>query len=159
MRNLEYMKQSAMHGYEKDPFLMKTSRALERQVMETVKLVPNHVLPAGPLPLPYDSEDPQLREMGRNEANKAAYEKKRLLRFAMAAVGGLLLIVPVIIMAKIPGTNASLVTTCFSMLVFAALITWLSDLGPNEILGTTAAYAAVLVVFVGTSLSRRLDAR
>jgi len=39
------------------------------------------------------------------------------------------------------------------MLVFAALVTLGTELGPNEVLATTAGYAAVLVVFVGTSLA------
>ena len=122
--------------------------------MESVDLVPNHVLPSGPLPQPQDKECPQLREMGRNEANKAAYEKKRVLRFSMAALGGLLLVVPTVIMATVPGLRSSLVTTCISIIVFAVLISWRTELGPNEVLATTAAYAAVLVVFVGTSLTR-----
>jgi VIT1/CCC1 family predicted Fe2+/Mn2+ transporter len=130
---------------------MKSSRALERRTMETVGLIPNHVLPSGPLPLPQDFQNPKLRKAGRNEAIKAAQEKKRLLRFSMAAFGGLLLLVPTIIMASVPGLVSSLVTTCISMLVFATLVAWRTELGPNEVLGTTAAYAAVLVVFVGTS--------
>lgn len=148
------MTQCALRGYEKDPFLMKSSRKLERRTMETVGLIPRHVLPSGPLPLPHDDECAQLREMGRNEANKAASEKKEVLRFSMAAIGGLLLIVPTVIMATLPGLVSSLVTTCVSILVFAILVAWRTELGPNEVLGTTAAYAAVLVVFVGTSLTR-----
>lgn len=147
------MKQCAARGYEEDPFLMKSSRALERSILETTKLIPNHVLPAGPLPEAKDNDNPQLRDMGRNEANQAAYEKKRLLRFGMAGLGGLLLLVPMLIMANVPGKAASLVTTCISLLVFSALVPLLTELGPHEILATSAAYAAVLVVFVGTSLS------
>lgn len=147
------MKQCATRGYEEDPFLMKSSRALERSILETTKLIPNHVLPAGPLPLPNDHANPQLRDTGRNEANRAAYQKNRLLRFTMGGVGALLLVVPMLIMANIPGRTASLVTTCIALLIFSALIPLLTELGPNEILATTAAYAAVLVVFVGTSLT------
>ncbi|KAK3702499.1 hypothetical protein LTR37_014861 [Vermiconidia calcicola] len=154
VRNLDFMTQSALRGYEEDPFLMKSSRALERRVMGTASLLPNHVLPGGPLPIAQDHEHPKLRETGRNAANEAACKKKRLLRFAMAALGGLLLVIPMIIMTIVVGKTASLVTTCVSMLIFAILISVLTELGPNEVLGTTAAYAAVLVVFVGTSLDR-----
>jgi hypothetical protein len=155
VRNLDLMTECASRGYDKDPFLMRSSRALERQTMETVGLVPNHVLPAGPLPLPRDHKCPQLRQTGRNAAIKAAYKRKRLLRFSMAALGGLLLMVPVVVMATVPGLVSSLVTTCIATLVFAFLVAWRTELGPNEVLATTAAYAAVLVVFVGTSISRR----
>jgi VIT1/CCC1 family predicted Fe2+/Mn2+ transporter len=147
------MKQCAMRGYEEDPFLMKSSRALERSILEITKLIPNHVLPAGPLPLPHDHKNPQLRDVGRNEANKAAHQKNRLRRFTMAGIGALLLVVPMLIMANIPGKTASLVTTCVALMIFSILIPLLTELGPNEILATTAAYAAVLVVFVGTSLT------
>lgn len=153
MRDLDFMKQCALRGYEEDPFLMQTSRALERMVLEAVELVPGHVLPAGPLPRPRDADRPRLRDMGRNEANAAAYEKKRLLRFGWAACGGLLLIVPMLIMANVETRVATQATTCVAIVIFAALVSWFTELSTNEVLATTAAYAAVLVVFVGTSLS------
>ena len=152
MANLDFMTKCELRGYDDDPFLMKTSRAIERQIMETVGLVPNHVLPAGPLPQPLDHAHPRLRTTGRNSVNRASRKEKRVLRFSMAATGGSFLIVPMIIMATVPGLTSSLVTTCVSVLVFACLVAWRSDLSPNEVLGTTAAYTAVLVVFVGTSL-------
>jgi VIT1/CCC1 family predicted Fe2+/Mn2+ transporter len=151
------MSQCATRGYDKDPFLVKSSRTLERKILEDTGLVPDHVLPYGPLPLPLDHKEPQLRRTGRNEAHRAAHEKRRLLRFTMAAAGGLLLVVPVIIMSTVPGLISSLVTTCVSTLIFAFLVAWRTDFGPNEVLATTAAYAAVLVVFVGTSLSPRTN--
>jgi len=132
---------------------MKSSHAIERSILEATGLIPNHVLPAGPLPLPNDHEDSQLRDIGRNQAKRVADKKSRLLRFTMAGAGALLLVVPMLVMANIPGKTASLVTTCISLLIFSILIPWLTELGPNEILATTAAYAAVLVVFVGTSLT------
>jgi hypothetical protein len=60
------------------------------------------------------------------------------------------LIGPMLIMANLP---ASLVTTCIAMVLFAAGITFGTQLKPDQVLGATAAYAAVLVVFVGTSFS------
>lgn len=63
------------------------------------------------------------------------------------------MIVPMLIMANVPGKVASLMTTCVALLIFVVVIAFLTKLSPNEVLATTAAYAAVLVVFVGTSLS------
>ena len=71
----------------------------------------------------------------------------------MASAGGLSLIIPVLVMANVPGIVSSLVTTCVAMLLFAIGITLGTDLKPDQVLGATAAYAAVLVVFVGTSLA------
>jgi hypothetical protein len=71
----------------------------------------------------------------------------------MASVGGLVLIGPMLIMANLQTKTASLVTTCIAMVSFAAGITFGTQLKPDQVLGATAAYAAVLVVSVGTSFS------
>ncbi|KAF2773704.1 hypothetical protein EJ03DRAFT_105073 [Teratosphaeria nubilosa] len=147
------MKQAALKGYADDPFLIKSSRALDRDVLAAAGLIPDHVLPRGNLSEPLDASNPRLRDSrSRHQAVQTEAREKRLLRFAMTATGGLLLIVPMIIMTEVPGKICSLVTTCVCMLVFAALVTFATNLGPNEVLATTAAYAAVLVVFVGTSM-------
>lgn len=143
VRKLDHMGQCALRGYDEEPYLMKSSSAL----------IPQHVLPSGPLPIPRDHSSPLLREVGRKKANRMAYDKLRLLRFTVAASGVSLVIVPMLIMANVPGKVASLVTTCVAILIFAALVTLVSKLSPNEVLATTAAYAAILAVFVGASLS------
>ena len=121
--------------------------------MEAVGLVPDHVLPAGDLPVPLDSNDPQLHRTARATANENAAARKRLHRLGMAITGDLLIIVPMLIMANVPGRTASLISTSVAMLIFATLVTWFTELQPNEVPTSTAAYAAVLVVFVGTSLA------
>lgn len=135
---------------------MKSSRALERSILETTQLIPHHVLPKGPLPLPADHDSVRLRAIGRNQANRATQHQRKPSRFAMSALGSLLLVVPVLIMANVSGKIASLVTTCGALVIFSALVTFLTELGPHEILATTAAYAAVLVVFLSLWL-RRID--
>lgn len=134
---------------------MKSSRALERSILETTQLIPHHVLPKGPLPLPTDHGNIKFRFIGRNKANRAALHQNQLSRFAMSALGGLLLLIPMLIMANVPGKTPSLITTCVALAGFSALVTLFTELGPHEILATTAAYAAVLVVFVGTSLANQ----
>lgn len=64
------------------------------------------------------------------------------------------MIVPVVIMAIVPSRLSSLVMTSAAMIVFAGLVTLGTDRGPNDVLATTAACAAVLVVFVGLSLEK-----
>lgn len=73
----------------------------------------------------------------------------------MVSAGGLFVIVPIIIMANVPCKTASLVTTVVAMLAFAIGITYKTELKTDQVLAATAAYAAVLVVFVGTSLEDR----
>jgi len=71
----------------------------------------------------------------------------------MAFFGGIALIVPTVIMAKFEGINISLITTSVAVLLFGlALAFGATDSTGKDVLAATAAYTAVLVVFVGTSL-------
>jgi hypothetical protein len=94
-------------------------------------------------------------------------------RFVVAVVGGLSLIVPMLIMVQCKSLVASLVTVSVSVLIFSvAMAAWplvfrylpwvrrwraaggdetSHQFGAKEVLFITAAYAAVLVVFIGTN--------
>ena len=75
-------------------------------------------------------------------------------RFTFALFGGTALIVPTIIMAKVQGINTSLIVTSIAVLLFALVLAFgATDSTGKDVLGATAAYTAVLVVFVGTSLA------
>ncbi|KAK4892448.1 hypothetical protein LTR27_009104 [Elasticomyces elasticus] len=152
VRDMDYMKKRATLNPSEDPFKMMSSRAVERSIMETVGLIPRHLIPTGELPNALDHEEPALHINSRVRAKKEAAQEQNVQRLAMAAIGGLLLLVPVLIMANLPRKLATLVTTSASV-VFAVLVTLGTDLGSNEVLATTAGYAAVLVVFIGTSLA------
>lgn len=101
-----------------------------------------------------------LSEM-KDTAEKALLESRQRkiwvqetrLRFAMAIAGGLMLIVPVLIMMLVPSRTTSLVTVSIAVLIFSVLVAFTSTAKPQEVLAATAAYAAVLVVFVGTNAS------
>jgi hypothetical protein len=156
VRDLEYMQQRAAdcgEHDEDDPFYLKSSKRIDRLAMDLAGLLPNHVLPAGDLPIARDHYLPKLPGVARTAAIKADKSRHLLSRFVMASSGGLSLVVPVIVMANVPGKTSSLVTTCIAMLVFAIGITFGTQLKADQVLGATAAYAAVLVVFVGTSLA------
>lgn len=76
--------------------------------------------------------------------------QKYLKVFAVAVVGNLFLIGPMILMVLKPGLITSLVTTSVCVTIFAAVAPkFLDKIG--DVMSATAAYAAVLVVFVGTS--------
>jgi hypothetical protein len=75
-------------------------------------------------------------------------------RLFMALFGGVALVVPTVIMAKNPGVNFSLATTAIATVLFALILAvGATDSAGKDVLAATAAYAAVLVVFVGTSLA------
>lgn len=75
-------------------------------------------------------------------------------RLAMALFGGMALIIPTVIMAKFEGVNVSLITTSVSVIIFGFILAYgATDSTGKDVLAATAAYTAVLVVFIGTSLS------
>lgn len=75
-------------------------------------------------------------------------------RLIMALFGGIALIIPTVIMAKNEGINISLIVTSIFVLIFALILAFgATDSTGKDVLGMTAAYTAVLVVFVGTSIA------
>jgi hypothetical protein len=90
-----------------------------------------------------------LRYSMRLNTRKAFYG-----RLIMALLGGVALIVPMLIMTLHQGKLTSLLTTSLFLLAVAALLAKFMDgAEPKDIIGASAAYAAVLVVFVGTGTS------
>lgn len=75
----------------------------------------------------------------------------RSVRFVVAVTGGLFLIVPMIIMTLQPSTVKSLITVSSFVLLFALGLSFVVQVSNIETLVSTATYAAVLVVFAGTS--------
>ena len=156
-RNFEYMRECEARypgDDERDPFYLKSTKVLQRQAMEDAGLIPNHMHPKGRLPGTLDrAHSAELPGTARGMANEEARAQQLTVRFFMAVVGGLALLIPMLVMTYYPGRNVSVVTTSVAMLIFAAMITLGTQLAPDQVLGATAAYAAVLVVFVGTSLT------
>jgi hypothetical protein len=112
----------------------------------------------------------QRKERADFEATQAAQSITAEIATSLsyALVGGAALLVPMLIMVLAPSKHqkiTSLVTTCVFVIFFAAGLALhtaavltrkvrTGESGPlqaKDILGATAAYAAVLVVFVGTS--------
>jgi hypothetical protein len=75
----------------------------------------------------------------------------RPCRFIIAVVGGLFLVGPMLIMAIRPSTTKSLITVSAFVFLFAIVLTFGIRVTNIEGLVSTATYAAVLVVFVGSS--------
>ena len=91
----------------------------------------------------------ELDPLGReNRFRKSAFTE----RIAMAMFGGVSLIIPMLIMTLRPSENVSLITTSLATFVFAIMLALgASNSAGKDVLAATAAYAAVLVVFVGTN--------
>ncbi|KLU87172.1 hypothetical protein MAPG_06175 [Magnaporthiopsis poae ATCC 64411] len=88
----------------------------------------------------------------RPERSQAQQWREFLSRFAFAVVGGAFLIVPMWIMVKLKDKHRDLplIFTTLSVFICGVATARMLD-RPEVVLSITAAYAAVLVVFVGTS--------
>ena len=77
-------------------------------------------------------------------------------RLLSAVVGGVALVAPLLIMTLRQTRVTCLVTTSVFVLIVALLLAWFKgEAKSQDVIGATAAYAAVLVVLVGTSLSSK----
>lgn len=75
-----------------------------------------------------------------------------LSRLRMALFGGCSLIAPMLIMRLHPTRVTELVTTSVFILAVSIILAWyMRDAQKRDILAATATYAAVLVVFVGST--------
>lgn len=96
--------------------------------------------------------------LGFRELDRKRLEKRQLLaafklRFHMALIGGTALIVPVVLMAIYSNLHTQLIITSVATVLFAVVVVVLgTDSSGKDVLASTAAYTAVLVVFVGASL-------
>jgi uncharacterized membrane protein YfcA len=75
----------------------------------------------------------------------------RPARLMAALLGSAALVVPMLIMAIHPSQTKSIVTSSCFILVFSVVAALVATGSPAEVLAMTAAYSAVLVVFVGVN--------
>lgn len=85
------------------------------------------------------------------QMDRLARELEMRERFIAAFCGGLSLIGPMFIMAIKPSQIKTLVTSSVAVLIFSLGLAWRSSAKIETLLATTAAYAAVMVVFVGVN--------
>ncbi|KAK5124359.1 hypothetical protein LTR85_001576 [Meristemomyces frigidus] len=141
VRDMEYMERCALRGSNNDPFLLTTANPLDCKLLEDAGLAfgdpKKAVLHTTPDRLAYTKRE--------------SLTKRGLRRLLMSLLGGLAVIAPFLVMILISGQLVRLIATSAFTVLFAACATVGSDLGPDRIALVTAAYAAALVVFVGTN--------
>lgn len=141
MRDMEYMEQCALRGTNNDPFLLSTAKAMDCKLLEDAGLA---------------FGDPR-KKLTQSAPDRLAFTKRDSFaqrgfqRLLMAVLGGLAIIAPFLIMMLVSGQLTRLLVTCLFMVAFAVGATLGSELGPDRIALVTAAYAAALMVFVGTN--------
>ncbi|MCJ1388813.1 hypothetical protein MMC18_001663 [Xylographa bjoerkii] len=99
--------------------------------------------------IPYWTKD-RAEELEREGLKRLV---DNLARLAIGVFGGAVLLAPMIIMVFNNSRNASLIITSVFVLFFASVLALGSTASNQEILIATAGYTAVLVVFIGTSLT------
>ena len=108
-----------------------------------------------PARLAYSDEERKQRSREYAEGRRplrVSHFVDRVVRFSVAITGGTFLVVPMLIMAIQPSQTKSLATVSASVIIFALILSFAIRLSNVETLVSTAIYAAVLVVFVGTSV-------
>ncbi|KAK7993985.1 hypothetical protein PG989_007366 [Apiospora arundinis] len=96
-----------------------------------------------------------LRPVGgfRDENDRTKKRKSVKQRLLMATLGASFLIVPMVIMSLENTLSVCLITpTCFIVAFGLTIVVYLTE--SKEVLSSTAAYAAVLVVFVGLDVEK-----
>jgi hypothetical protein len=107
-----------------------------------------------PVWLTYSKNERSDRQKEYNEGSEpkdVSLLVDRLARFLITITSGLFLIVPMLIMAIHASEKKSLITVSASVFLFVLVLSFGVQVTNVEALVSTATYAAVLVVFVGTS--------
>lgn len=81
----------------------------------------------------------------------AKNNREVIYTFFMALLGGSALLAPMVLMILKKGLHLTVITVCVSVVIVSGALALFSRKSAFENLGLTAAYAAVLVVFVGAS--------
>jgi hypothetical protein len=106
-----------------------------------------------PRSLAYSEEERKRHILNYYKENKPPSQISpfvdRLARFIIAFASGTSLIVPIIIMSLDKSLTKSLVTTSVAVVLLAAFLSFVIRTTNSETIVATAAYAAVLVVFIG----------
>ena len=100
-----------------------------------------------------ENEKNNFRELNKVAREVREMHKASSERFCMGSFDGLALTVPMLIMVLHRPLHGGLIVSSVGTMLFAfALALVVRSLRGMDVLAATAAYAAVLVVFVGTSL-------
>jgi len=153
------MEASAEKKMEEDPFRLLSTNLLYRKLMEDFDILPGEPFKPDDFKPNWTVKDKSfLPAYPRHAAGRTEKINKTTKLFAWAAGGGLSLIGPMLLMRLHRTLLTQLLTTCLAVMAFGAIVALLAgglvpyvdkvDLGPQDVLTATAAYAAVLVVFV-----------
>jgi hypothetical protein len=138
---------------ELDPFIITSRKPLELRLLIEANLVES---PDGSDAALLNAIENKTAIMPPVSSRTRKYHNKRVefvnftKRFCVAILGGVALVGPMLLMILYKHRLTSLLTVSVSVFVFGIVMAAILE-KPEAVLATVAAYAAVLVVFVGTS--------
>jgi hypothetical protein len=147
VRDREYMRDCAKRDWKANPFMLHSTNIMESGLMDSLKrkgVNPNAVITHS-----VDRKRPTLpgEPWDFRSSLRANWERN-----SMALGGSLILVGPTILMVLVHSTLVRLLTVGISTALFAIANAQIStSRSPFELLSATAAYTAILVVFVGSS--------
>jgi len=160
IRDREYMTEKSRLNTNPNPFVLEAQNFLDKALIDDLRaesdIKPHDLSSCPPLiekgfdTLPGGPWDPQAREKTKKKLHSIAL-KNDSERYLMALIGSLILVGPMLLMVLVNGVVVRLVTAGACTIIFAFSFARLSERTPLELMSVTAAYTAVLVVFVGTS--------
>lgn len=136
----------------RDPFLATGERFDDNYVLKNIigDVSPGNLQPASIHSIePWETKDTRLGIRGTRNANVMRSRVKNFWeRVGTAAVGGVFLVGPMWLIVLHNTLYTALVTTTVLVATFGFLMAWFLD-RRMDVMASTAAYAAVLVVFLG----------
>ena len=156
LRDLKYMLEAPSQNpkvakYLHDLLYLNASNASDLAIMTDANLIKEY--PSQSKPRLHVSD--YIGEGGRMDQQLMRQRKLEafLKRVKMALFGGVVVVAPMLIMTLHHTLLTTLLTTSLFVLAVGLVLAWsMEDGEPKDILKATAAYAAILVVFVGTTL-------
>ena len=103
-------------------------------------------------PGPKDIKKPEIPGGLRNRANKESQLRAFNIRLAMAGLGWAFIVGPMLLMVLSDTKLTALCTSSVCVFAFGVLMASALE-KPFDVMSATAAYAAVLVVFVGSNVA------
>lgn len=151
---------TCVHRDLDDPFIVITERLVDASVFRSLlNTVPEEQRRTDGLEsvtektfAPPVEKTPQPIGGTRLERTQKQKTEEFFKRLAFSLVGGVFLIAPMWLMVLHNTKYTALVATSVSVVLCGMVTAWKLE-QPHTVLSTTAAYAAVLVVFVGTNIA------
>ena len=161
-RDWDYVNECAKRT--NDPFLLKSSNCLDAAILrEHLAGIRSCIAPDNlallrqyekdsSFPGPSDTKDPEVLGGLRHRVNKETSFRAFNKRLAMAALGWGFIVGPMLLMVLSDTKLTALCTSSVCVFAFGFLMARILE-RPFDVMSATAAYAAVLVVFVGSNIA------